>query len=113
MATLFLLSHLFLIDLLFGEGPGSLFSSISKNYLFYDIELSPIEAIRKFGLIFCSLFLTVIYSCLYRLSKKDTGGFFPLGLVLFTNSYWNPLLFGILTAIILSELVVNSSYSKY
>ena len=101
-------------NLFFGEGPGSPFSSISKDYLVYDIELSPVEAIRKFGLIFYSCFLYVLYNKLKRLSSSldFISPYLSVSiLLLLFNSFWNPLMFGIITVIIISELLIFTSTS--
>lgn len=96
--------------LFFGMGPGSLFYSSGSFRLVSDIELSHLEFVRKYGIIFYTYFYFMIYFILARAADHRVAGLFLLSVCL--TFLYNPGITSLNTALLLATLMIGENNEK-
>lgn len=99
-----------IMRLFFGMGPGSLFYSSGYSRLVSDIELSHLEFVRKYGILFYTYFYFTVYFVLARVAGHRDAGLFVLSVCL--AYLYNPGLTSLNTALLFALLMIRKNNEK-
>ena len=109
VATLFYENPSFLI---FGNGPGSEFYSSGVQEVVNNIEISHLEVVRKFGVIFAAALFSVYIWVVVALIKLQQSSLYLAMIAHFIVSATNPVLFSIPAVIMFAMSVVRLRSTK-
>ena len=93
--------------LFIGMGPGSLFYSSVFSRLVSDFELSHLEFVRKYGILFYTYFYFMIYFILARAADHRVAGLFVISVCL--AFLYNPGITSLNTALLLATLMIGKT----